>query len=1532
MASIDDRVVSMKFDNKSFEDNVGSTISTLDKLKSKLDFTGSQKGMQDLEAASSKFQLDGMATAVEGIASKFTLMGGVAFSVLNTVVSQAVSAGERLGKSLSLDQMISGFQEYETNMGSIQTIMANTSSKGTSLKEVNAALDELNAYSDKTIYNFGEMAKNIGTFTAAGIDLNTSVTSIKGIANLAAVSGSNAEQAASAMYQLSQALAAGTVKLMDWNSVGTSGMGGEVFQKSLWDTAKAMGTIKDIPMGQTFEQWKKAGNSFRESLKDGWLTSKVLTTTLSQFTGEMTDAQLKSLGFNKKQIADIQKLAVTAGEAATKIKTFTQLMSTIKEAIGSGWSASFRIVLGDFEEAKSIFTQIYDVVGGIVGRSADARNTVLQDWKNLGGRSALIVSLTKAAAALGSVISTVKHAFADIFPPMTGKKLFELTRSFQFLVGALTPSKETLYVLKRAFEGLFSVLAIGWEVIKQGAKFINGFITILRGSPDPNTGVLGFLGRLGLTLKGLKLALVDAGGIEKFFKNLSDNLSKFASGLNLDNFKQKFVTLFTDLRDKIASVFSSSSLDTSPLEQFAAKIKERFSPLITLVNKIADAWDWLIGKINTVRDYLGRFGDFIKKTFGDIPQKIADVFAKTDYSQVLDTLNTGLFAGLVVLVKKFFSDGFKFDVGGGLFDKISKSFEQLTGVLKAMETKVKTDALVKIATAVGILAASLFILALIDSAKLTAALVAAAVGLTGLVGAMKILDKEISSGKDARKLATVALGILLISMALSTLAVAMKIFATMSWADLAKGLTAVTASLIVIGETAKLLSNTNGLVKAGIGIFAIALAMNVLAGAIKLFSMMSWSELGKGLATITAALIGINVAMKLVPNETSMIKSGLGILAIAFAMNILAGAIKLFSMMSWKELNKGLGTIAASLTLIGLAMNVMPSGPNMVAQGVGLVLIGLSLMAIAKAMQTFGGMSWKEIGKGLTAIAASLAILAVALNLMTGTMGGAIALGVAALSLMLLKDVVVAFAGISWGDLIKGLAGIALVLGVIAAAGLLIEPILPALLGLGLALLLIGAGFALFGLGANLVATAFSIIVTSATQGLDTLSGAIDLLIKDLPPVLEALAQGIIRIAQRLVEALPGIIKGLSKSIDAILQLIIDNMPKFGAAVLALIDTLLNVLVQSAPKIIAAGFALLMGLLQGISDNIEQITNTVVDIILKFITALTDRLPDIIAKGAELLATFLKGIADNLGKVISAAGDVIGSFIKGIGDLGKKIVTAGADALVSFLDGIASAIPKIAGAITDVITEFLHAIATETPKVVDAFFQMFIDLFNGLADTIRARSGELGKALGNLVSALVDGIGNALKEAIKQIANDLFPGLGYVVDGVLSFFHIASPSKLFYWIGDMLMQGFSNGIFENFNKPIDSLESGSNKMLTTVTDTVSKISDALSMNIDANPTITPVLDLTGVTRDAARLNDMIASTSNVGATLSIQSANLLASATLQTASNANNQPQPVVKEVKFEQNNYSPEALTTAQIYRQTRSQISLAKEELALL
>ena len=465
---VDEKVVSLKFDNKQFEQGVSSTLSTLDRFKKALHFEGTSKGLENLSNKVKNVDMKSLGSSVETVRAKFSALDVFAINAMQRISNSAIDAGKRLVSAFTIDPIKSGFKEYETQMNAVQTIMANTESKGTTLEDVNEALAELNTYADKTIYNFTEMTRNIGTFTAAGVGLKESTRAIQGIANLAAVSGSNSQQASTAMYQLSQALANGRVALQDWNSVVNAGMGGEVFQTALKRTATQMGTNVDALI-------KKYG-SFRESLTKGqWLTTEVLTETLAQLSGAYSEADLIAQGYSKNQAAEIVKLANTAVSAATEVKTFTQLMSTLKEAAQSGWTVTWQTIVGDFGEAKELFSEISNAAGSLIQKMSDSRNNLLKGafdsgWSKL--RNEIKNTGVSVDEFQNRLIETAEKHGINV------KKMIKDTGSFEKSLknGWLKPSivKETLKSMTSLDKQIKSNTKTAKELEKVVHKVISG--------------------------------------------------------------------------------------------------------------------------------------------------------------------------------------------------------------------------------------------------------------------------------------------------------------------------------------------------------------------------------------------------------------------------------------------------------------------------------------------------------------------------------------------------------------------------------------------------------------------------------------------------------------------------------------------------------------------------------------------------------------------------------------------------------------------------------------------------------------------------------------------------------------------------------------------------------------------------------------------------------------------------------------------------------------------------------------------------
>jgi tape measure domain-containing protein len=1557
MASVDDRIVRMEFDNAAFERKIATTLTSLGQLEKALKFEGASKGLADVTSAADKVSFHGIADGIEGLSKKFIALSTIAITALANITSKAIEAGLHIAKSLSLDQVIAGFKEYELNIGSIQTILANTKAEGTTLDQVNAALDQLNQYSDKTIYNFGQMAKNIGTFTAAGVDLNTSVMAIKGISNLAAISGSSADQASVAMYQLSQAISTGTVKLIDWNSVVNAGMGGEVFQKALFETGKTLGTIKDVPIGKTFEEWTSAGNSFRGSLESGWLTAEVLTTTLQGFTGDMTDAELAAKGFTAEQIAQIQELGKTGVDAATKVRTFTGLLSTLKESIGSGWSATFRILIGNFTEATDLFTGISDTLGGMIQKSADARNELLQGWKDLGGRTVLIESIKTAIQNLGAILQPIKDAFREVFPPTTAQTLMDLTNSFKDFANALKPSQATIENLHRIFKGFFSLLGIGWEIIKQGVKFITDLLGSISGAGAGP--FLDFVAKIGDFFTELYDALVKGEGIKDFFAKLTDVVK--APLPFLSELKDKIVDFFTGFDPSIGDKVSDS----------LGRVGDRFASLKGLADKVKDIWEPFAKAMQKIGHILDTAWDAIRGWFSELGKKIADTMGEGSFDQALDALNTALLGGIVALIAKFVHSGFKIDFGGGFLGAIKDSLGELTGVLKAMQTDIKADALLKIAAAIGILTASVLVLSLIDSAALTKALAAMAVGFGQLMATFAVVSKMNAGPMSAISFTMLAGGLTVLAGAILILSVAAKSLAELNWEELARGLVGVTVLLGIMVIAMIPLSKMQGsMIGVGVGMIAIAVALNILAGAVKIFATMSWAEMASGLAGVAIGLTLIGLGMRAMP--TGMVLQGVGLLAIAVAMNILALALKSFAEMSWGDMAKGMVGLAGGLVIIAGAMQLMPA--NMPIIGVGLLLVSVSLIAIAKAMQMMGGLSWGEIGKGLATMAASLLILAVACQAMTGAIAGAIAIGIVSAALLLLAKVLQAFAGISFGDLLHGLAGVAIALAALGVAALLLEPAIPAMLALGAALILIGAGFALFGVGAMLVGKAFEVIGKSGEAGSKAFVEALKNMGKAIPAFVTGLAEGIILLIQLIGAAAPEIMAAVGKLLDALLVQLVKLVPKLGELIRTLIEEVFKIIQTYIPQLIETGLVIITSLLQGIRDNIPTIVTLVGEIVTGFLDAFTTQLSAIIDSLVNLWVTTLTSVAEALGKISSTllfgvAAAFITGFMDGltsampgpmrlfmeipskvlswIGNVISTLWQKGVDFITGLYNGVSGAISSVMNFFTGLVSKVVGWVGDTLGALVSKGYSLISGFFSGISDRWTGVINFFG-SIGSKVSSAIGDLGRVLYDAGKAVIQGLWDGMQNVWNKATGWLNSLNPLSHFNDInlakghaiknlvpaGEAVMQGLYNGMYDGWSdvtqwlsslNPSDELDSDmATRMANTINGVLTGVVDQLNGMEAFNPVITPVLDLTAVAQDAKQISSLIEPAYSYAQASTI-------AATTTTPPDETTATPAAAGQVTFEQNIYAPKQLSTGDIYKQTRNQITMAKEELSI-
>jgi tape measure domain-containing protein len=759
MSVVDSRVVKLMFDNSNFESNVGTSLSTIDKLKNALKFDKATDGLQTIGNTAKGITFSAMQDGIFTVKNEFDALGIIAKRVLEDITDGVIKVGKSLIENVTIAPIKSGLEEYETQINSVQTILANTgdalkdqglTSEHDRIEKINTVLDELNHYADMTIYNFTEMTRNIGTFTAAGVDLDTAATAIQGIANLAAMSGSNSQQASTAMYQLSQAIASGSVKLQDWNSVVNAGMGGKLFQNELIDTAKAMGV-----MDEDFQDLINNETTFRESLSSGWLSADVLTNTLEKFTAGTegyTQAQLESMqqmwrargyseqqiqeltsavhvltqeeeanvrqkwydkGFTEEQVNHIMEMGTAATNAATKVKTFTQLLDTVKEAMQSGWTQSWEYIFGDFEQAKAFWTEISDIMNLYIGRSADARNGVLEAWSKatysydeqgrliiaetgelvegqkmladaMGGRELVIQGMRNTFQGMFEIVRQLSQAWDESFLgkgtdndiSITGDQLIALSRKFEEFTrnfkDSLTDADGNATPRLTAIRNAFNDFATNMRTAYDGIRDVfSGIITIA----------------------------------DSFFHSSFFNISTLDTAIDMLG---KFTDLIKDFGTAFKENFASSGEDTKNREglmKFFGGLKglleENIWTKIELITSglraLGDVINHVIPDGETIATMLGKLGDKMS-TFAQAWNTFTHSEDVNRIDQMFQTLANGLtqffdtidqyvdFSGISAIFDAIVDvlsndDGTRFEALTNVLDTIVNLFEALGAVI-----------------------------------------------------------------------------------------------------------------------------------------------------------------------------------------------------------------------------------------------------------------------------------------------------------------------------------------------------------------------------------------------------------------------------------------------------------------------------------------------------------------------------------------------------------------------------------------------------------------------------------------------------------------------------------------------------------------------------------------------------------------------------------------------------------------------------------------------------------------------------------
>lgn len=1473
--TIDERVVEMRFDNKHFEDNVQTSLGTIKQLRQSLNLTDAAKGLDSVNDAARRVNLSGLSGAAETVGLKFSAMYTMADQAMRNITNSAMNYGKRIISALTVDPIKTGFSEYETKMGSIQTIMSNTSSKGTTMEDVTRVIDELNTYADKTIYNFAEMTRNIGTFTAAGVGLEESASAIQGIANLAAASGSTSQQASTAMYQLSQALATGTVKLTDWNSVTNAGMGGEKFQEALKATAREHG----IAVDKLIEK----NGSFRDSLQEGWLSADILNATLRKFTvegaKEYGQSMIESGKWTQEQADALLKEAQAMEDAATKVKTFTQLWDTLKESAQSGWSQTWEILVGDFEEAKETLSAVADELGAVIGATADARNNLLKGWKDLGGRKALVESFGNVWSGLKEATTAIVGSFREIFPAMKPEQLMSFTNAIkkatETFKNAFNPElesgKKNLDNLKRTFKGVFAVVDIFKQVLVAAVKAV---ASLFGGVGELGGGLLGVTAIIGDWLVKLRDAIAKGDIFNKTFQGMANiirSVVKFVSKL-ISAFKEKIVAPGLEVVNSFLEGFRERM---SGIGGIATGMKNR---VVNAVDAIGSAVSGcgIFKFIQALGKALITIGSGIGKALGELVGGIFVSLSKMDFSGIMDFFNTLTVGGIALAITKFVKgfSNLKDGIGDalGTFGKLKGGvvgiLDEVKGCFEAYQTQLKAGTLMQIAKAIALLTVAIVVLSLIDSAKLTAALGAITVLFTDLMVAMGLFSKisgnvtnvtktvagmmgvatavlilsfaltnvaRLSPGELVKGMAGIvgltavvlatakslskngktvlkgATQMILFAAAIKILASVVKTLADLSWGQLVKGLVGVGALLVAVSVFTKTVKFDGKAMATATGIVILAASLKILASACKDFASMSNDDLVKGLLSVGAVLMALIGFTKLTGGASNMFSIGVGMIAISAAMKIFASAVKDMGSMGWDVLGKGMLTMAVALAAIAVAVKFMPA--TMALTGIGFIAMAAGLVILAAALKIMGSMSWGEIVRSLVAISAAFMVLCIGLLGMPLALPGAAALFVIAAALLAITPVLVILGNMSWGSIIKGLVALAGVFTILGVAGAVLAPLVPTMLGLAAAIALLGVGILGIGAGVSLLAAGLLALATIGTASALAIASALTIILTSfvnlIPLVIQKIGEGIVAFCQVIADGAPAIAQSVTAVALACIQAINDILPPLMECLGLVLSELLKFLAEYVPQIVEVGIQLIIALLDGIASKID----------------------DVVESGVNIIIAFLEGVAKSTIKLVNAAMKLMIDFINGLADSIRKNTPLMIDAVNNLMDAVMEAI----------VAYFKNAV-TKGGELVDK-------IKTGIKDGI-AGLKQAGK---DAIQGFIDGITAKLKAAA-----DAAKSVGKAaLDGIKNLLGIKSPSREFMEVGSFSGEGLINGLKSYSGKVENTAADLGSSALDSVKTAVSGLADAISGDIETQPTIRPVLDLSDVRSGANTIGSLL---------------------------------------------------------------------------
>ena len=1344
---IEDKIVSLKMDISDLKSKASEAISTFGGLNKSIDNVrsvntkGSIVSLGELQMASEKVNFGALARNVDNISSKFSIMGIAGFNAVNRIVNSIFGLSEGFSNAFLTGPIKQGFDEYELKMSSIQTILANTARHGTSLETVTNELDKLNEYADKTIYSFADMTKNVSLFTNSGIKVEDATTMIKGFSNEAAASGASASSAAGAALQLSQALSSGIIRAQDWNSLGVAQIGNANMKDGLVKIAAAMGTLNE-----TSTTAEEIQSNFKGSLEKNWLTAGVMTEYLKIMAGEMDYASMSALGLDDAQIQLFQNQAKMAEEAATKVRTFTQMIGTVKELLASGWTQTWELIFGGFEEATNLWSNMSESIGAFVKRVTDARLEWLKVFKAADGIKNIFGTLKLIFDGVVVVLDHLWRSFRKVFNDSNVETVAKLAEGLYFF------SAEVAHLMDRIGEMLAPIMILFFNILKAGLKIVGGVAEVLLRMFPRN--FIAFLVNVSVALSDL------IGVVHDFFKGIGDALGL---GKEIDEVSGKilswaevirgwlesiltglsnFMRTGTDWLKKMAPIWTEYVVNMIiALKEFVAQVVEKFQPAMDVLSdafgktkdalseffgatsELVTAWwplivealgiasKWFKNLYDDSKKYFVKAGEIIVEWLQGPLEIIADIAGKAaeamkEFSEKSNAKMTDLKDTVKTttdLITTFFTtigNGAK-KAGNWLWEHFGVVFLLVKEIVSAvwdMFRELTFEDILKGGAIAG------FILFGKKIAKIFDAIKDKILGVAKPVSEQTDALKSIASGfkgiVDAIKPATV----ISIAIAIGIFALSIKLLEDIDAENISKALGALTLGMGGMYAMMKGLSamdfNLGDALNLALIMGGLAAATIILAGALKMMSGIDSGQLMSASAALVTIVIALTGAIKTMSSDgTGVATSTAFIIGLAIAVRIIAGALDNLAEIDSVKLLTAVAAMGAIIFALATFLENTKSAALSMGTATALVITAVAVMVIVKAIESMSDIDPGILFKGLVVVGAVLAGFAGLARVMKGgdLLRSGIGIAMVALAVNLLVVPIKALGEMDWKTLSVGLLAVAIgvmvlgqaawMAGGVGGVGILLTAI---------ALNLLIAPIAILG-SMDLKTLAIGILGLAAALGVIALiawgltAATVSVLAFGAGVFLVGLGIGLVGVSllafaiglSVLGTIAVGAIAGILASIGAFLYGLLTLIPLAMEVIGTFFSALAAQFEAFLPDLLELGARVLTAILTGIRNHIYEITTLVIEILVLFALALGENMDILLFAGVLLIIQFIDGLANT----IRIYGPMLGNAVKGLLESIIEIVVLAlidiVAILLAWIPGVGSAAETMGSWVTE---------------------------------------------------------------------------------------------------------------------------------------------------------------------------------------------------------------------------------------------------------